>query len=319
MTDTLSSSSLSESSTPPLRRVAIAGASGRMGRMLVEAVREAPDCRLAGALDMAGSNAIGADAAAFLGFTSGVPIVSDLRTGLQDAQVLIDFTRPEGTLAHLAICRELGVQAVIGTTGFSDAQKAEIAEIAKEIAIVMSPNMSVGVNVTFKLLEMAAKAMSTGYDIEIIEAHHRYKVEVVQGNFVSKEQVEALKPGMSRQQVREILGTSLLTDVFHKDRWDYVFTIRRQGVDPQERRLTVFFKGELLDRYEGDPMPSEEEFVATLDTRKKSGKVPQLEASEDELKKFSPKEGSKKADDATATATNLPPLPAAYPPLESAR
>ena len=102
---------------------------------------------------------------------------------------------------------------------------------------------------------------------------------MVQGNFVSKEQVEALKPGMSRQQVREILGTSLLTDVFHADRWDYVFTIRRQGVEPQQRRLTVFFKGEVLERFEGDAMPSEEEFVATLDTRKRSGKVPALEAS----------------------------------------
>ncbi|MEJ1168769.1 outer membrane protein assembly factor BamE [Variovorax sp. CCNWLW235] len=146
-----------------------------------------------------------------------------------------------------------------------------------------------------------------------------YKVEVVQGNFVSKEQVEALKPGMSRQQVREILGTSLLTDVFHKDRWDYVFTIKRQGVDPQERRLTVFFNGELLDRFEGDQMPSEEEFVATLDTRKKSGKVPPLEASEEELKKFAPKEDSSKKAEATAAAPNLPPLPAAYPPLEAAR
>jgi 4-hydroxy-tetrahydrodipicolinate reductase len=162
-----------------------------MGHMLIEAVREAPDCRLAGALDMAGSNAIGADAAAFLGFTSGVPIVADLRTGLQDAQVLIDFTRPEGTLAHLAICRELGVQAVIGTTGFSDEQKAEIAEIAKDIAIVMAPNMSVGVNVTFKLLEMAAKALSTGYDIEIIEAHHRHKVDAPSGTALKMGEVIA--------------------------------------------------------------------------------------------------------------------------------
>ena len=152
-----------------------------MGRMLIEAVRNAPDCRLAGALDVAGSPAVGADAAAFLGFTSGVSIASDLRTGLKDAQVLIDFTRPEGTMAHLAACRELGVQAVIGTTGFSDAQKAEIAEVAKDIAIVMAPNMSVGVNVTFKLLEMAAKALSTGYDIEIVEAHHRHKVDAPSG------------------------------------------------------------------------------------------------------------------------------------------
>ncbi len=181
----------SPATTPPLRRIAIAGASGRMGRMLIEAVREAQDCRLAGALDLAGSPAIGSDAAAFLGFTSGVPIVSDLRTGLQDAQVLIDFTRPEGTLAHLAVCRELGVQAVIGTTGFSEAQKAEIAAAARDIAIVMAPNMSVGVNVTFKLLEMAAKALSTGYDIEIIEAHHRHKVDAPSGTALKMGEVIA--------------------------------------------------------------------------------------------------------------------------------
>ncbi|WP_434057686.1 4-hydroxy-tetrahydrodipicolinate reductase [Acidovorax cavernicola] len=174
-----------------MRRVAIAGASGRMGHMLIEAVRNAPDCRLAGALDIAGSDAIGADAAAFLGFTSGVPIVADLRTGLQDAQVLIDFTRPEGTMAHLAVCRELGVQAVIGTTGFSDAQKAEIAEIAKDIAIMMAPNMSVGVNVTLKLLDMAARAMSTGYDIEIVEAHHRFKVDAPSGTALKMGEVIA--------------------------------------------------------------------------------------------------------------------------------
>ncbi len=149
--------------------------------MLIEALRDAQDCRLAGALDVAGSPALGNDAAAFLGVTSGVPIAADLRTGLRDAQVLIDFTRPEGTLAHLAVCRELGVQMVIGTTGFSDAQKAQIAEAANDIAIVMAPNMSVGVNVTFKLLEMAAKALSTGYDIEIIEAHHRHKVDAPSG------------------------------------------------------------------------------------------------------------------------------------------
>jgi 4-hydroxy-tetrahydrodipicolinate reductase len=164
-----------------MHRIAIAGASGRMGRMLIEGVRDADDCQLAGALDIAASPAIGSDAGAFLGFDSGVPIVADLRQGLQNAQVLIDFTRPEGTLAHLAACRELGVQAVIGTTGFSDAQKVEIAAFAKDIAIVLAPNFSVGVNVTFKLLEMAAKALSTGYDIEIIEAHHRHKVDAPSG------------------------------------------------------------------------------------------------------------------------------------------
>ncbi|MEJ8814939.1 outer membrane protein assembly factor BamE [Variovorax ureilyticus] len=146
-----------------------------------------------------------------------------------------------------------------------------------------------------------------------------YKIEVVQGNFVSKEQVEALKPGMTRQQVREILGTSLLTDVFHSNRWDYVFTIRRQGVEPQQRRLTLYFNGDVLDRFEGDAMPSEEEFVATLDTRRRSGKVPQLEASEDQLKKFEPKDSDKAKDKPTEgePASSTAPLPAAYPPLES--
>jgi len=184
-------SNTTSSSTPAARRVAVAGASGRMGRMLIEAVRNTPDCRLAGALDVAASPAIGSDAGAFLGFASGVAIAADLRAGLQDAQVLIDFTRPEGTMAHLAVCRELGVQAVIGTTGFSDAQKAEIAEIAKDIAIVMAPNMSVGVNVTFKLLEMAAKALSTGYDIEIVEAHHRHKIDAPSGTALKMGEVIA--------------------------------------------------------------------------------------------------------------------------------
>jgi len=162
-----------------------------MGRMLIEAVRASGDCVLAGALDVPSSPAIGSDATAFLGVASGVPITADLRQGLQNAEVLIDFTRPEGTLAHLAICRELGVQAVIGTTGFTDAQKAEIAAHAQRTAIVMAPNMSVGVNVTLKLLEMAAKALSTGYDIEIIEAHHRHKVDAPSGTALKMGEVIA--------------------------------------------------------------------------------------------------------------------------------
>ena len=164
-----------------LLRVAIAGASGRMGRMLIEAVGAADDLQLAGALDVAGSPALGQDAAAFLGSTSGVAITADIRAGLAGAQVLIDFTRPEGTLVHLAVCQQLGVKAVIGTTGFSDAQKAQIAEHAKHIAIMMSPNMSVGVNVVLKLLDTAARAMSHGYDIEVVEAHHRHKVDAPSG------------------------------------------------------------------------------------------------------------------------------------------
>jgi len=174
-----------------LHKIAIAGASGRMGRMLIEAVQAADDCVLAGALDVAASPAIGNDATAFLGHASDVAITADLKSGLQKAGTLIDFTRPEGTMAHLKVCRELGVNMVIGTTGFSEAQKAEIAAAAKDIAIMLSPNMSVGVNVTLKLLEMAAKALSTGYDIEIIEAHHRHKVDAPSGTALKMGEVIA--------------------------------------------------------------------------------------------------------------------------------
>jgi 4-hydroxy-tetrahydrodipicolinate reductase len=177
--------------SPDILKVAIAGASGRMGHMLIEAVRNDPICQLAGALDVPSSPSIGNDATGFLGQASGVNIEADVRKGLQNSHVLIDFTRPEGTLAHLKICRELGVKLVIGTTGFTDEQKAEIAKAAQDIAIVMAPNMSVGVNVTLKLLQMAAQAMPTGYDIEIIEAHHRHKVDAPSGTALKMGEVIA--------------------------------------------------------------------------------------------------------------------------------
>ena len=175
----------------PRLKIAVAGASGRMGQMLVQAVLGSSDLRLSGALDIPTSPQLGQDAAALLGQQSGALITADLRQGLAGADVLIDFTRPEGTLAHLAICRELGVKLVIGTTGFSEAQKEEIALAGQDIAIVMAPNMSVGVNVTLKLLEMAAKALATGYDIEIIEAHHRHKVDAPSGTALKMGEVIA--------------------------------------------------------------------------------------------------------------------------------
>ena len=168
-------------------RVCVAGTSGRMGQMLVEAVGSSGDCVLSGALDMVGSPSIGREA----GSGASVVITADLDQALSASQCLIDFTRPEGTLAHLRACVRHGVSAVIGTTGFTDEQKTEIAEAAKSIAIVMAPNMSVGVNVTLKLLEMAAKALSTGYDIEIIEAHHRHKVDAPSGTALKMGEVIA--------------------------------------------------------------------------------------------------------------------------------
>jgi 4-hydroxy-tetrahydrodipicolinate reductase len=178
-------------------QIAVAGASGRMGQMLVEAISAAPDSVLAGALDIAASPAIGRPA--WASDADSVKVTADLRTGLQNAQCLIDFTRPEGTMAHLAVCRELGLNMVIGTTGFSPEQKAEIGEAAKHIGIMLAPNMSVGVNVTFKLLEMAAKALSSGYDIEIIETHHRHKVDAPSGTALKMGEVIAQALGRDLQ------------------------------------------------------------------------------------------------------------------------
>jgi len=183
-----------------LLRIAVSGASGRMGRMLIEAITQSDDCTLAGALDQPGSPALGQDAAAFLGRSSGVHITSDLNSGLANAQVLIDFTRPEGTLAHLAVCRERGVKLVVGTTGFTDAQKAEIAAQARHLAIVMAPNMSVGVNVVMRLLDMAARALHEGYDIEIVEAHHRHKVDAPSGTALAMGEVVAAALGRDLKQ-----------------------------------------------------------------------------------------------------------------------
>ena len=168
-----------------------------MGRMLIEAVVRSPDLQLAAALDLPNTPQLGTDAGLFLGQPVGVSIASDITAGLQNAQVLIDFTRPEGTMQHLAVCHRLGVQMVIGTTGFTDAEKDAIQAAAKDIAIVMAPNMSVGVNVTLKLLQMAALALSDGYDIEITEAHHKHKVDAPSGTALKMGEVIATAQGRS--------------------------------------------------------------------------------------------------------------------------
>lgn len=171
-------------------KIAIAGSTGRMGRMLIEAVLGAEGCELHTALDRAGSGAIGQDAGAFLGRDCGVKITDDL-VALKGAHVLIDFTRPEGTLIHMAKCREYGVNMIIGTTGFEDEGKAQIKAASADIGIVYAQNMSVGVNLVFKLLEVAAKALSTGYDIEIVEMHHRMKVDAPSGTAIRMGEVVA--------------------------------------------------------------------------------------------------------------------------------
>lgn len=182
-------------------KIAIAGANGRMGRLLIEAVLDADDAALAGALDVAGSPRIGEDAGLLSGRQTGILIESDMEKAFRDAQYVIDFTRPAGTLEHLAYCEQHGIKMVIGTTGFDEAAKARIAQAAARTAIVFAPNMSVGVNVTLKLLEVAAKHFSEGYDIEIIEAHHRHKVDAPSGTALKMGEVIARALGRNLKEV----------------------------------------------------------------------------------------------------------------------
>jgi 4-hydroxy-tetrahydrodipicolinate reductase len=163
-------------------RIAIAGAGGRMGRMLIEAVLADAQAQLVAALDQPGSPAIGQDAGAALGRVTGVAVSGDAATALASGvDVLIDFTRPEGTMAHLALARRHGVKLVVGTTGFTPEQKAAIGAAAQDIGIVFAPNMSVGVNVLVKLVEAAAAALDDRYDAEVYEVHHRHKVDAPSG------------------------------------------------------------------------------------------------------------------------------------------
>ena len=175
--------------------IAIAGASGRMGRTLIEAVLRSANIKLAAALEITGSPQQGKDAGELVGAPCGVKITDDIERALKGCDALIDFTRPEATLHHIALCRKLGVRPVIGTTGFDEAGKKVVIDASKEIAIVMAPNFSVGVNVTFKLLETAAKSLNQGYDIEIIEAHHRLKVDAPSGTALRMGEVVAQATG----------------------------------------------------------------------------------------------------------------------------
>jgi len=181
-------------------RCAIVGAGGRMGRMLIEAVLQAPDAELAAALEMPGSPFLGKDAGELVGLPCGVKVSDDVEAALSAADCLIDFTRPEGTLHHLEVCRRHGVHAVIGTTGFSAVQKQQIEAIARDIPIVFAPNMAVGVNVVFKLLDMAARILNDGYDIEVIEAHHRHKIDAPSGTALRMGEVVAKALGRDLEE-----------------------------------------------------------------------------------------------------------------------
>jgi 4-hydroxy-tetrahydrodipicolinate reductase len=201
-------------------KVAVAGAGGRMGRTLIEGVLAAEDLRLGAALEVADNANVGRDAGELAGAACGVLVSGEPVKALSGCDVLIDFTRPEGTLEHLAVCRKLGVKMVIGTTGFDDTQKKAITEAAHDIAIVFAPNMAVGVNVTFKLAEVAAGILGDDYDVEIIEAHHRHKVDAPSGT--------ALKLG---EVVARALGRDLGKTAVHG----------REGITGERDRQTIGF------------------------------------------------------------------------------
>jgi len=201
-------------------KIAIAGATGRMGKMLIEAVLNTPDAQLVGALEHTGSTQVGEDAGAFLGKKTGVTITADIAAALSGAEYLIDFTRPEGTMAHLAVAQKTGSKMIIGTTGLNAEQLDSLKIASKNLAIVFAPNMSVGVNVTFKLLEVAAKMLSEGYDIEVIEAHHRHKVDAPSGT--------ALRMG---EVIAEALGEKL----------DEVAVFAREGHTGERKQGSIGF------------------------------------------------------------------------------
>jgi 4-hydroxy-tetrahydrodipicolinate reductase len=184
-----------------MTRIAITGAAGRMGRSLIEACQQTDGLEVTVALEHPESTLLGSDAGDLAGMGKlGITVGADLATVTDDFDVLIDFTRPEPTLANLEICRQAGRRMVIGTTGFSDEQKAQIAAAAQDVAIVFAPNMSVGVNLCLKLLDTAARVLGDDVDIEIVEAHHRHKVDAPSGT--------ALRMG---EVVADALGRDLKT------------------------------------------------------------------------------------------------------------
>lgn len=204
-----------------MTRIAIAGAAGRMGKALVEACAQAEGARFTCAVERPGSPAVGQDAGVLAGTpANGVIVGDDLGAKLDAFDVLIDFTRPEPALAHLEICRRAGKRVVIGTTGFTAEQRTQIDAAASDIVIVLAPNFSVGVNLCFKLLDLAARVLDDDFDVEIIEAHHRHKVDAPSGT--------ALRMG-------EVVAAALGRDI--KDCAVY----GREGVTGERDRRTIGF------------------------------------------------------------------------------
>jgi len=182
--------------------IAVAGAGGRMGRTIIEAIQQSPGCQLTAALERLDSSLLGADAGELAGLGKlDVPVVGDVNQVTGQFDVLIDFTSIDSTLDHIEVCREENKKLIIGTTGFSAEQKKIIEAAARDVAIVFAPNMSVGVNLCFKLLQLAASVLNEDYDIEVIEAHHRHKVDAPSGTALRMGEVVAETLGRKLEDV----------------------------------------------------------------------------------------------------------------------
>jgi 4-hydroxy-tetrahydrodipicolinate reductase len=220
-------------------KVVIAGAAGRMGRTLIEAVLKSGDLALVAALEAPGHPLLGRDAGEALGMTAGVKLTADVAAAVAAGDCLVDFTLPEGTARNVDACVAAAKSVVIGTTGFDAAGKAHIAAAAARIPVAMAPNFAIGVNVTFKLAEIAARILGDGYDVEIVEAHHRHKVDAPSGT--------ALRLG---EAVAGALGRDLGAVAVHgrhgitgeRDRREIAFHALRGGDIVGEH--TVIFAGE---------------------------------------------------------------------------
>jgi 4-hydroxy-tetrahydrodipicolinate reductase len=221
------------------QRLAIAGTGGRMGRALLDASAKFPDLSIVAALEQASSPLIGGDAGDLAASARGVKIGADVPAALKLADTLIDFTRPEGTLAHLAACRAAGVNMIIGTTGFSETQKQEIVAASDNIAIVFAANMSIGVNVALKLVEMATRALHERYDIEIVEAHHRMKVDAPSGTALMLGEVAA---GVIGKPLAEIAAYARHGNTGERRQGDIGFAAIRGGDIVGEH--TVMYAGD---------------------------------------------------------------------------
>lgn len=228
-----------------MMRVAISGASGRMGMTLIQAITQSPAVTLTGAIDRAGSPVMGKDLGELAGAEANRIKITDNLTTISNAfDVLIDFTRPDVSMEYVEFCRQARKKLVIGTTGFSDAQKAIIAEAAQDIAIMMAPNMSVGVNLSLKLLEMAAKVMGDYTDIEIIEAHHRHKVDAPSGTALRMGEVVAKALGRDLKDCA-VYGREGITG--ERDRKTIGFSTIRAGDIVGEHTVMFADEGERIE------------------------------------------------------------------------